>query len=301
MRPAGPGHGLRVRPQPLPREQARRAGQIPGAADQDHHDPVHPLHPLHPLRHRDRRRAGARRHRPRRGHGGRHLRGEGADVRAVGQHDRPVPGGGADVRAVCLRRAVVGADQDRVRGRDGRRGQQHPRRFPRRRGHARAAAPERGRERGVDIGQDPLRLRRAETPAPRPALCAPRRQARGCHLGRGLFRHRATPQGRPGETHRRHCRRPGRLRIDDGVEGPDGEVAVAEHGLPAGWRQTGWGVPRRLPLQYHHRRDRTGRRLPPGRHRRAPGGVHHQCAAAQAPPRRRLSRGRRRTTGGPDV
>ena len=40
-----------------------------GAAGQDHHEPLHPLHALRPLRDRSRGRAGARRHRPRRGHG----------------------------------------------------------------------------------------------------------------------------------------------------------------------------------------------------------------------------------------
>ena len=41
-------------------------------------DALHPLHALHPLRHRGRRRAGARRHRPRRGHGDHHLSRAGA-------------------------------------------------------------------------------------------------------------------------------------------------------------------------------------------------------------------------------
>ena len=69
VRPAGPGDGLRLRPQPLPREQARGDGQGFRAAGQDRHDPLHPLHALHPLRDRGRRRRGARRHRPRRAHG----------------------------------------------------------------------------------------------------------------------------------------------------------------------------------------------------------------------------------------
>ncbi len=46
------------------------------------------------------------------------------------------------------------------RARRGR--QQHPRRYPRQRGDAHPAAPQRGRERGVDLRQDPLRLRRAQ-------------------------------------------------------------------------------------------------------------------------------------------
>ena len=40
-----------------------------GRAGQDHHEPLHPLHALRPLHDRGRGRAGARRHRARRGHG----------------------------------------------------------------------------------------------------------------------------------------------------------------------------------------------------------------------------------------
>ena len=44
-----------------------------GAAGQDLDEPLHPVHALRPLRDRGRGRAGARRHRPRRGHGDHHL------------------------------------------------------------------------------------------------------------------------------------------------------------------------------------------------------------------------------------
>ena len=40
-----------------------------GAAGQDLDEPLHPVHALRPLHDRSRRRAGTRRHRPRRGHG----------------------------------------------------------------------------------------------------------------------------------------------------------------------------------------------------------------------------------------
>ena len=64
----------------------------------------------------------------------------------------------------------VGAEEDRVHRRDGCDGLQHPHRFPRPRSHARVAAHERGRQRGVDLRQDALCLRRLEAPAPRSPL-----------------------------------------------------------------------------------------------------------------------------------
>ncbi len=59
----------------------------------------------------------------------------------------------ADLQALCLQCAPLGAAQDRKRRCDGRAGLQHPRRHPRSAGDARAAAPERRRERGVDLRQ----------------------------------------------------------------------------------------------------------------------------------------------------
>ncbi len=98
---------------------------------------------------------------------------EGAELRIVRQHHRSLPGRGADLEALCLRRAALGAAQDRVR-RCARRGrQQYPHRCPWRAGVARAAAPERGRQRGVDLRQDPLRPRWALPQAARPALYPP--------------------------------------------------------------------------------------------------------------------------------
>ena len=58
--------------------------------------------------------------------------------------------------------------------------QQHPDRFSRTAGVARAAAPQRGGQRRVDLRQDPLRDRRARPAAARPSLHPPRRPiARG--------------------------------------------------------------------------------------------------------------------------
>ncbi len=193
MRPPGRGGGLWLRPRPLSREQARRHRQGTGAAGQDQHEPLHPLHPLHPLPQRCRRRGRAGRHRPRRGHGDRHLHPARAHLGTFRQHHRSLPGGRAHLQALCLRRAAVGAHQDRIGGRARRARQQHPRRCARAPGAARAAAPQRGRERGVDLGQDALRARRPGAPAARPALSAPQRQARGDDMAR-----RPSPRSRRG-------------------------------------------------------------------------------------------------------
>ena len=86
-----------------------------GVARQDLDEPLHPVHALRPLRDRGRRRAGARRHRPRRGHGDHDLSRTGDDVGAAGQRRRPLPGRRADLEALRLRGAAVGAQQDRDR------------------------------------------------------------------------------------------------------------------------------------------------------------------------------------------
>ena len=96
----------------LPREQARGRGQIYRPAGQDDHDPLHPLHALRPLCDRSRRRAGARRHRARRGHGDHHLSRAGDDLGAAGQRRRSLPGRRAHLEALCVRGAAVGARQD---------------------------------------------------------------------------------------------------------------------------------------------------------------------------------------------
>ena len=268
VRPAGPGDGLRLRPQPLPREQARGARQGTGAAGQDVDEPLHPLHALHPLRHRGGGRRGAGRDRPRRGHGGHDLCRACAHHRAGRQSGRSLPGRRADLQALRLRGAVVGAHQDRIGRRAGRARRQYPRRHARRAGDARAAAPQRRRERGVDLRQDAPRHRRPAPPAPRPAVCAPRRQARRSDLGRGLRRHR-----RQARQYRRRQgggdrRRPVRCRIHGGAQGPDGGPRLAQRRLPPGRRQARWPA-RQLHLQSRHPRHRCGRRDPADRHQSA--------------------------------
>ena len=86
------------------------------AAGRDQHDPLHPLHALHPL---------PRPMSPGVEELGATGRGENmeigtyieqrADLGAVGQHHRSLPGRRADLQALCLRRAALGADQDRIR------------------------------------------------------------------------------------------------------------------------------------------------------------------------------------------
>ncbi len=172
MRPAGPGHGLWRGRQPLPGEQARGRGQIYRPAGEDDHDALHPLHALRPLLGRSRGRAGARRHRPRRGHGDHHLSRARDEVGAAGQRHRSVPGRRAHLQALRVSGAAVGTDQDRVDRRDGRARLQYPRRYARARGAAHPAAPARGHQRGMDFRQDPLRVGRAAHAAAGSALCA---------------------------------------------------------------------------------------------------------------------------------
>ena len=121
VRPAGPGDGLRPRPLAAIDENKRAVqDKNLGPAGQDRHDPLHPVHALRPLRRRGRRRQEL-------GATGRgehmeitHLCREGADLRAVRQHHRPLPGRRADLEALRLRRAALGAAQDRQRRRAGR-------------------------------------------------------------------------------------------------------------------------------------------------------------------------------------
>ncbi len=87
-------------------------GAHPG---EDRDDALHPLHALHPLRHRGCRRARARRHRPRRGHGDHHLSRNRHALRAARQCGRSLPGRRAYLQALCVRGAGHGgAQQDRV-------------------------------------------------------------------------------------------------------------------------------------------------------------------------------------------
>ena len=110
----------------------------------------------------------------------------GADLRAAGQSRRHLPGRRADLEALCVRGAPVGARQDPVGRRHGRRRLGDPRRYPRPRGDADPAAHQRGRERGMDFRQDPPRRRRPAHAAARPALYPRERQAPRRRPGRKL-------------------------------------------------------------------------------------------------------------------
>ena len=177
VRPAGPGDGLWPRQFTLRRKQARRHRQEHGPARQDDHDALHPLHALHPLRGRSRRRRRDRRDRPRRRHGDHDLSRTRRVVGNVGQRDRPLPRRRADVEALQVQRPSVGADQDRIRRRDGRGRLRHPRRLARPRSDALPPARERRDQRRMDLRQDALRLGRPAPPASRHALHPQERQA----------------------------------------------------------------------------------------------------------------------------
>ena len=164
VRPAGPGDGLRLRPLALStRTSARCTDKDLGPLVKTVDEPLHPLHALHPLHHRGRRRrrssarpAAARRWRSRTyvEHAlTTELSGNIIDLCPVGAlTSKPYA---FDARSWELRKTEVGR-----RAGCGRR--QHPHRRARRRGDAHPAAPQRGRERGVDRRQDALRHRRAE-------------------------------------------------------------------------------------------------------------------------------------------
>ena len=122
------------------------------------------------------------------------------ELRAVGQRQRPVPGRRPDPPAVAVPLSSVGAEEDRDHRRHGRPGLEHPRRRQGRRGDARPAARQRGHQRGVAVGQEPLRRRRPAAPAPGPALCPRERQAARRLVGRGAERRRREAEGGAGRT-----------------------------------------------------------------------------------------------------
>ena len=108
----------------------------------------------------------------------------GADLGIAGQSRRYLPGGRADLETLRLRGAALGARQDPVGRRDGRRRLGDPGRYPRPRGDADPAARQRGGERGVDFRQDPPRRRWPAHAAARPSLYQGERQApRGVMAG----------------------------------------------------------------------------------------------------------------------
>ena len=182
-------------------EQARGRGEVPGAADQDGHEPLHPLHALRALHDRGGGRRGAGRHRPRRGHGDHHLPRARHDVGAVRQRrttcarsarSRTGPGPSSTGPGSCARPRSIDVMDARGLG--------HPRRRARPRGAAHPAAQQRCRERGVDLRQDALRRRRAAHAAARPALRPQERPAGAGELGRGAARWSPTSSRRPSRS-----------------------------------------------------------------------------------------------------
>ena len=103
MPAAGPRGRLRPQQLALHRGKARGAAQGARTAGRRRGDePLHPVHALRALRAGDRRQDGARPRRTRREGRDRLLRRPHAGVRALRQHDRPVPGRRPDLRAVSL-------------------------------------------------------------------------------------------------------------------------------------------------------------------------------------------------------
>ena len=140
MRPAGSGDGLWRRLVPVLREQARCRRQIYRSAGQDLDEPLHPMHALRALRDRGRGGSGARRDRPRRGHGDHVLSRAGADLGVAGERRRPLPGRSLDLETDRVPFQAVGIRQDRIDRRHGRAGLGDPGRFSRPRGRAHPAA-----------------------------------------------------------------------------------------------------------------------------------------------------------------
>ena len=130
------------------------------------------------------------------------LRRQDGRLRALGQHDRPVPGRRADFEAVSLQRAHLGAGPAQVDIAARRPGLQPGRADQAEPRHARAAARERGDQRVLAVGQGPLFLRGAQQRrAPHAAHAEARRALAGGRLGNARSNAVcAGPQGTPAPT-----------------------------------------------------------------------------------------------------
>ena len=110
-------------------------------------------------------------------------------------------------------------------------------------GAARAAAPQRGRQRGVDLRQDALRARR---PGKRQRLDRPYVRRDGkleeATWPEAFAAIAARLKGVAGSAHRRDRRRSGRRRGDAGAEGSDGGAGLAPSRLPPGRRRARSGA-----------------------------------------------------------
>ena len=188
---------------------------------------------------RGRRRRGAGRDRPRRGHGDHDLCRAGARLRAVRQHHRSLPGRRADLQALRLQRPAVGAAQDRDRSTCWTRSA------------ATSASTRAAREvmrvlprLNEDVNEewisdktrfavDGLRRQRLDRPYVRA-----RRQAASGDLGRGLRRHRRPARRRSPATEIAAIAGDlVRCRGDVRAEGPDDGARLAQPRLPPGRRQ----------------------------------------------------------------
>eukprot|EP00955_Chlamydomonas_euryale_P009573 102196-Chlamydomonas_euryale.AAC.1 len=223
----------------------------------------------------------------------RHVRRQALQLRALGQRRRPVPGGRAHVQALCLHRALVGAQVDRLDRRVGRAGRQRQGRHARHRGHAHPASPQRGRERGVAVGQGPLPVRRPQAPAPQRAHGQGAQRAAGGVLGRGARR----GQGGSAWCHRRRDQggrwEAGRRRVDGVRQGPAQPPGQRQHGA----RGRRHAVRRRalvVHCQLNGRGRGAGRPHPAGRHQPSVGGARVQRAHPQGHARRHAGRHGRR-------
>ena len=283
MRPAGPGHGLWRGFQPLQGEQARGRRQVCRASGQDHHESLHSLHALRAVHDRSRGRAGTRGHRSRRGYRDHDLPRTGDDLGIAGQRGRSLSGRRADLQALRLRRAAMGAGQDRVGRCHGRGRLGYPHRYARARGHAHPSARQRRCERGVDFRQDPPRRRRPARPAPRPTLRSRGRPALSSLVAGCIRCHRREGQADQPEAYGCHCRRSRSSRGNLRAQGPDDAARGRQPRLPAGWcrgrSKMGEGE---LPLQRDHFRHRESRRIADRRLQSAARGRRAQRTYPQA-------------------
>ena len=212
VRPAGPGDGLRVRPARF--KENKRAVRDKDLGPLVKTDMNRCIHCTRCIRFLDEiagvEELGA--HRPRRAHGDRHLCRAGAELRALGQHHRPLPGRRADLQALCVRarpwelRKTESIDVLDAVGSNIRvdaRGREVLRVLPR--------LNEDVNEEWISR-QDPLRLRRAEAAPARRADGPARRQLQPADWREAFAAIAERLDGVAGDQDRGDRRRSGRLR-----------------------------------------------------------------------------------------
>ena len=288
MRSAGPGHGLRGRHDALPREQARRRGQVYRPARQDLDEPVHPLHALHPLRRRGRR--ASRISAP--SGAARTWRSRPISRRRCAPSCRPTspisarsarlthkpqafnyrPWELSKTPSVDVMDAVGSAIRVDARGRE------VMRILPR----VNEAMNEEWISDKTRQVVDGLRLQRLDRP-----FLRENGRLRPASWPEAFAAIAGRMQGLDAEAHRRHRRRSCRGRGDLRAQAADAEPRRHEHRLPPGRRAASpRSRPRLLSLQPHHRRHRERRRHPDHRRQSAGRGLARQCAHPQALARR---------------